>query len=64
VLVPISEETYRERLRADCARPRLRPHLSLDEELSQVFSERERQHASSNCWTLGRFLAATLAVAR
>jgi shikimate kinase len=64
VLVPISEETYRERLRADATRPRLRPQLSLDEELSQVFAEREQLHAGADCWTLGRFLASALAVTR
>jgi shikimate kinase len=58
VLVPISEETYRERLRGDATRPRLRPHLSLDDELSEIFSERERLHAGAECWGLGRFLAA------
>lgn len=45
VLVPISYETYRERLLADTSRPRLRPHVSLEEELQQIFSEREQLHA-------------------
>lgn len=44
VLVPVSFETYVERLKADASRPRLRPALSLDEELRQVFAEREVLH--------------------
>jgi shikimate kinase len=45
VLVPISFESYRERLLADRERPRLRPALSLEEEIAAVFEERERTHA-------------------
>lgn len=44
VLVPVSLQTYCERLRADTARPRLRPELTLEEELQQVWSEREERH--------------------
>ncbi len=44
VLVPISFETYCERLRADVTRPRLRPELTLEEELRQVWSDREERH--------------------
>jgi shikimate kinase len=44
VLVPVSFETYRERLLADRTRPRLRPHLSLEDELREVFDEREALH--------------------
>lgn len=44
VLVPISFETYRERLLADTTRPRLRPELSVEEELRIVFAERESAH--------------------
>lgn len=44
VLVPISFETYRERLVADVTRPRLRPHLSREDELREVFDEREELH--------------------
>jgi shikimate kinase len=44
VLVPVSFETYRERLLADVTRPRLRPHLSHEEELREVFEEREALH--------------------
>ncbi|WP_370459020.1 shikimate kinase [Aggregicoccus sp. 17bor-14] len=45
VLVPLSAETYRERLLADRERPRLRPELSLEEEISRVWAEREALHA-------------------
>lgn len=45
VLVPITFETYRERLLSDRTRPRLRPELSIEEELSTVFHEREALHA-------------------
>jgi shikimate kinase len=45
VLVPVSLPTYCERLRADPTRPRLRPELSLEEELHQVFTSREEAHA-------------------
>jgi shikimate kinase len=44
VLVPVSFETFRERLLADATRPRLRPELGLEDELRQVFDERERLH--------------------
>ncbi|MGQ0508593.1 MAG: shikimate kinase [Myxococcaceae bacterium] len=44
-IVPISFETYVERLSRDQKRPRLRPELSLDEELRLVYQEREAKHA-------------------
>lgn len=44
VLVPVSFETYRERLMADTDRPRLRPELSIEEELRSVYDEREAIH--------------------
>ncbi len=44
VEVPISFETYCERLREDGDRPRLMPQLSLEEELRQVFEKREAMH--------------------
>ena len=44
VEVPISFETYCERLREDRGRPRLMPLVSLDEELRQVFEKREAVH--------------------
>jgi shikimate kinase len=45
VLVPITFETYRQRLLQDETRPRLRPNLSLEEEIETVFREREKTHA-------------------
>jgi shikimate kinase len=45
VVVPVSFETYRERLLADTSRPRLRPGMSLEEEIATVFHEREALHA-------------------
>jgi shikimate kinase len=45
VVIPVSFETYRERLLADTTRPRLRPGMSLEEEISAVFHEREGLHA-------------------
>ncbi|HZH04242.1 MAG TPA: shikimate kinase [Myxococcaceae bacterium] len=57
VLIPISLETYRERLLADATRPRLRPDLSPEEEISTVFHERERAHAATGAMPLINFLA-------
>lgn len=45
VLVPIDFETYRARLLRDTARPRLKPELSLEQEIATVFAEREALHA-------------------
>ena len=47
VLVPVSYETYVERLRADATRPRLRPELSIEAELREIFSEREDLHRAA-----------------
>jgi len=44
VLVPVTFETYAERLRADTTRPRLRPELSLEDEIETVFTAREELH--------------------
>jgi shikimate kinase len=41
VWVPVTFETYCERLRADLTRPRLRPELPLEEELRLIFHQRE-----------------------
>ena len=60
VLVPVTFETYRERLLADRTRPRLRPELSLEEELSRVFAERERLHARAPTVPLVQLLRAFL----
>ena len=46
VLVPVSFETYRERLLADASRPRLRPHLTPEEEIRAVYEEREAIHGA------------------
>lgn len=56
VEVPVSFDTYCERLRADVARPRLRPELSLQEELREVFTERERRHAAARPMSFVEFL--------
>jgi shikimate kinase len=55
VLVPVTFETYCERLRADTTRPRLRPELSFDEELETVF--RERDPLYRRCMPLARLVA-------
>jgi shikimate kinase len=47
VEVPISFETYVERLAADTTRPRLRPDLPFEEELATVFREREALHRAA-----------------
>lgn len=57
VLVPVSFETYRERLLADTARPRLRPELMLEEEIATVFRAREALHARVPTVSLARLLA-------
>jgi shikimate kinase len=58
VWVPVTFETHRERMRADTERPRLRPDLSLDEELETVFRERELARQRHATWPLGRLLSA------
>ena len=58
VLVPVSFDTYRERLLADTGRPRLRPELSLEEEIVQVYQERELAHARVPTVPLVQLLAA------
>jgi shikimate kinase len=52
VLVPVTFETFRERLLADSTRPRLKPRLSLEEELLALWEEREAHHrlASPMTW--------------
>lgn len=56
VEVPISFETYVERLKQDPTRPRLRPELSLDQELREVYSEREFRHAAARPLSLIDFM--------
>jgi shikimate kinase len=58
LLVPIAFATYRERLMADTTRPRLRPELSLEEEISSLFHERETLHARVPTVPLVDFLRA------
>lgn len=57
VLVPVSAQTYAARLSADVKRPRLRPELSLQEEISRVYQEREALHARVNTLPLAELLA-------
>lgn len=52
VLVPVSFETYRERLLKDTRRPRLRPELSLEDELAEVYRAREQAHAKVRTYSL------------
>jgi shikimate kinase len=56
VEVPISFETYVERLMRDTSRPRLRPELSLEDELREVYSEREFRHAAARPLSLIDFM--------
>ncbi|MEW5739419.1 MAG: shikimate kinase [Myxococcota bacterium] len=56
VLVPVSFETYRERLLADRTRPRLRPELSLEEELREIYAEREELHRAARPLSLVDFV--------
>jgi shikimate kinase len=58
LVVPVCFETYRERLLADTSRPRLRPGVSLEEEISTVFHEREALHARVPAVPLVDFLRA------
>ena len=60
VLVPVSFETYRERLLADPGRPRLRPGLSAEEEIRTVYEEREALHHKSSAVSLAAFLRAVV----
>ncbi len=58
LVVPVTFDTYRERLLADTSRPRLRPGVSLEEELSTLFHEREALHARVPTVALVDFLRA------
>ena len=58
VLIPISFDAYRARLSADTTRPRLRPELTLEEELRAVYFEREALHLRADTVALGEFLRA------
>lgn len=56
VLVPVSFETYVERLQGDVTRPRLRPSVSLDTELREVWGEREERHKAAKTVSLVDFV--------
>lgn len=58
LLVPICFETYRERLLKDTRRPRLRPGVSLEKELSAVYEQRELLHARVPTVSIAAFLRA------
>ncbi|WP_232537722.1 shikimate kinase [Cystobacter fuscus] len=58
LLVPITFETYRDRLLKDTRRPRLRPDMSLEEELSSIYEQRELLHARVPTVRLAAFLRA------
>ncbi|WNG47012.1 shikimate kinase [Archangium minus] len=58
LLVPVSFETYRERLLADTTRPRLRPGMSLEEEISTIYEQRQVLHARVPTVSLADFLRA------
>jgi shikimate kinase len=44
VLVPVTWDTFAQRLTADTSRPRLRPELTLQRELEAIWAERESKH--------------------
>ena len=56
VEVPISFETYVERLQNDGTRPRLRPELPVVEELKENYAERELLHAQARPLSLVDFM--------
>lgn len=58
VVVPISFDTYRERLLIDQRRPRLRLELSLEDELRVTYEERERLHRRVKTMPIVDFLLA------
>ncbi|NOK15785.1 shikimate kinase [Corallococcus carmarthensis] len=61
LVVPVTFDTYRERLTADTTRPRLRTDVSLEEELHSLFHEREALHARVPTISLADFLRGCLA---
>ncbi|HEY0093860.1 MAG TPA: shikimate kinase [Archangium sp.] len=58
LLVPITFETYRERLLKDTRRPRLRPGMTLEEELHSIYHQRQVLHARVPTVSLVDFLRA------
>ncbi|SET80221.1 shikimate kinase [Myxococcus fulvus] len=60
LIIPVTFETYRERLLTDRTRPRLRPEVSLEEEIASIFHEREALHARVPTIALVDFLRGCL----
>lgn len=56
VLVPVTFETYRERLLADADRPRLYPEMTVEDELRYSFRSREELHRRARTVGLVDFL--------
>jgi shikimate kinase len=56
LLVPISFETYRERLLIDTTRPRLRPGMTLEEEIASIYYQRAVLHSRVHTVSLVDFL--------
>jgi shikimate kinase len=52
ILVPVSFETYRQRLTGNKKRPRLRPEVPIHVELAEVYKEREAAHAKVPTYSL------------
>jgi shikimate kinase/3-dehydroquinate dehydratase len=57
VLVPISFETYVERLEHDKKRPRLRPDLTIREELQAIYDERAAVHRQVKTMSVAELVA-------
>lgn len=60
VIVPIGFATYRERLLADSSRPRLRPELTVEDEIVEIFHSREALHRQFPTVPLATFAASQL----
>ena len=60
LLVPVSFETYRERLLHDTHRPRLRVGMSIEDELHSIYHQRAVLHARVPTVSLGEFLRACM----
>ena len=58
LLVPVTYETYRERLLHDTRRPRLRPGMSLEDELHAIYHQRTLLHSRVPTVGVGQFLRA------
>lgn len=64
VLVPVSWETFAERLSADTSRPRLMPEVPLREELETIWAEREARHRRVKTMSFVDFVLALTKPAR